>query len=386
MNIITKMLKLRGVFPALSTRFASSLIRQRPAFHEVFPQKKMVNRLLFELDSRLTFNKLYPVYESIYESLDKSTDASIPNGFTGKDLMIMKKVIEKIRHKTKTINKNLLALENEILDLAAERGDNDAISLLCFDVLKDPSHNSDEDVTHAKRLIKELYKKEHPLTVKLTADIALLNSDDITAEKYYLKFLDLQNDTFLAGEVYGQLGQIHFRKPDLVKAEQCFLKAIKLCPIDYSVRSYFLLGQIYINNDVFKARSLIESSATQGFRESFKTLGLLEMNYFKNYPKAQEWFKLGMELYDIQCYIGYFDCAMFSDNILLAKKCFESFTKLSESNQDIKKLFETFCAHRVDDIKRVNDYILPSSTLNPLPNVAASNAKTDVSKSNTWNL
>ncbi|CDO94739.1 unnamed protein product [Kluyveromyces dobzhanskii CBS 2104] len=367
------------------TRLASSLATQRPPFREIFPQKKMVSRLLFELDSRLTYNKLYPIYEKLYEGLEKDIDVEVPHGLKGKDMMVMKKVLEKVRHKTKAINKNLLALENAILDRAAEAGDNDAIALLCFEVLKDPANNTGEDVSHAKKLIKKLYQMNHPLTVKLTADLALKNNDSVTAEEYYNKFLELQDDTFLAGEVYGQLGQIHFRKPNLVEAEKCFLKAIKLCPIDFSVRSYFLLGQIYMNNDIFKARSLIESSATQGFKESFKTLGLLEMNYFENYPKAQEWFKLGMELYDLECFIGYFDCATKNGDILLAKRCYESMEKLAENNADITKIFENFCSHRKTEVETVTEF-----SLNPAVDslLIARNSETGekISKSNTWDL
>lgn len=368
-----------------SRRLISSLANKRPPLDEIFPQKKMVSRILFELDSRLAYNKLYPMYEKLYEGLDTGNDVDIPNSIKGKDLMIMKKVLEKVRHKTKAINKNLLALENVLLDRAAEIGDNDAISLLCFDVLKDPDSNTEDDVSHAKKLIKNLYQMNHPLTVKLTADIALKNHDDATAEVYYMKFLDLQNDTFLAGEVYGQLGQIHFRKPNLIEAEKCFLKSIKLCPIDYSVRSYFLLGQMYVNNDIFKARYLIESSATQGFKESFRTLGLLEMNYFKNYPKAQEWFKLGMELYDTECFVGYFDCTMKNNELLLAKRCYESMEKLAENNQDVNRLFEDFSSHRASDIQKIKEYS-PNASINTWQSLTPGDTTVKVSKSNTWNL
>lgn len=373
----------RHYIPVIGRRLNASLAKARPPFHDVFPQKKMINRLLFELDSRLTFAKLYPLYEKLYKEMDKEVNVAIPKGFEPKDLMIMKKVLEKVRHKTKAINKNLIRLENELLDKAAEMGDNDAIALLCFDVLKDPSVNTKEDVDHGRKLIKALYKLDHPLTIKLTADLALKSQDDKAAEEYYLKFLNLQDDTFLAGEVYGQLGQINFRKPDLVEAEKCFLKSIQLSPIDYSVRSYFLLGQMYVNNDIFKARSLIESSATQGFKESFRTLGFLEMNYFKDLPKAQEWFKLGMELYDIDCFIGYFDCAINRQEYLLAKKCYQSMEKIASKNEEYKNVLHEFMKHRENDVKKINEHSSNAST-DLLRDVQKSEVK--LSKDNKWNL
>lgn len=150
------------------TRLASSLAKKRPPFYEVFPQKKMVNKILFQLDSKLTFPKLYPVFESLYDNAgNRDPSELIPTSFKASDVMIMKKVLEKIRHRTKSTNKNLIGLENELLETAAEMGDNDAIALLAFSFLKNPGKHAPEDVLHAKNLIKELYQLQHPLTIKL---------------------------------------------------------------------------------------------------------------------------------------------------------------------------------------------------------------------------
>lgn len=329
---------------------------KRPPFHEVFPQKKMINKLLFELDSRLTFSKLYPIYRKIYENMDQTTEIPIPDNVSCKDIMIMKKVLEKVRHITKSVNKNLLRLENEILDKAAEMGDNDAVSLLAFDVLKNPSMNTKDDVCHAKKLIKELYQRRHPLTIKLTGDLAFNNGDNKTANDYYLKLLQIEQETFLAGEVYGKMGQILLQNSNLLKAEEYFLKCIKLCPIDYSVHSYYYLGQMYMNSDPFKARALIESCATQGFKESFKTLGFLEMNYFNDLYKALEWFRLGMELFEIECFVGYFDCSMKLQDYKSAKKCFTSMEFLVKNNKSFEPIFHEFVQMRRGKIKDLEEH------------------------------
>ncbi|AET38860.1 Mss2p Ecym_3373 [Eremothecium cymbalariae DBVPG len=356
-------------FRHLSGRFAvkctlSTKSYSRPPFYDVLPPNKMMKRILFELDSRLTLSKLYPLYKQVYESMD-STNPSInlSSGINATDLMIMKKALEKIRYKSKSINKNLLALENELLYKAAELGDNNAVSLLAFDVLNHPSDNCEKEVKHAKELIKQLHLSNHPLSLKLMGDFALKNNNDEVAEQYFLKFLHFEKDTSLAGEVYGQLGKIFLRKPILAAAEEYFLKSIKYCTLEYSVHSYFYLGQLYISSDPIKAKALTESAATQGFRESFMVLGNLEMNYFSDFSKALEWFKLGMELSDIECFIGGFDCAIKMKDFNIAKKCLNSMTKLVNANSDHHQFYQTFLNHREDKIKYLEKQLASSQSL-----------------------
>ncbi|CUS22080.1 LAQU0S04e07756g1_1 [Lachancea quebecensis] len=366
-------------------RLASSTSLKRPPFHEVFPQKRLVNRLLFELDSKLTFPKLYPVYESIYNNLGRSDQENvIPNSFAASDVMIMKKVLEKLRHRTKSTNKNFIALENELMEKAAEMGDNDAIGLLAYNVLKNPQKNSPEDVAHAKTLIKQLYQMNHPLTLKLTGDFAWASNDFKSAENYYKRFLEFENDTFRAGEVYGQLGVLYFKKPNLKEAERCFLASISLAPRENVVKSYYHLAQLYMESNPLKARSLMESAAGEGFKESFQLLGFLEMNYFKNYGKSQQWFRLGMELYEIDCYIGYFDSCVKMQKWHLAKKCMETMRLLAQKNVSHYPAYEAFLKSREDKIKAL---VLHSP--NPRVEVnkyAAQTTSSPATKENSWGL
>lgn len=345
-----------------------------------------MNKILFELDSRLSFAKLYPVYETIYDSMDKQEEEiPIPRNINSSDMMIMKKSLEKVRHKTKSVNRHLLELENTILDKAAEMGDNDAVALLAFDVLKDPSNNSEDDVQYAKRLVKDLYQRKHHLTLKLTGDLALKGGDSAEAENYYHKFLELENDTFLAGEVYGQLGQVNFRKANLSISEAYFLKSIQFSPLEYSVHSYFYLAHIYMNFDPSKARILMECCASQGFRESFKTLGFLEMNYFKDLIKAQEWFKLGMELFELECFVGYFDCCVALDDWVAANKCINSMKRIAEMNVNYKPLVKQFIESRGEKVSKAQQYS-PSSIMGNEMLDKATNQNVSVSKENKWGL
>lgn len=356
----------------------------RPPFEEVFPRKRMVNRILFELDSRLSYGKIYPIFESSYNDVDKD-DISLAAKVSASDVMLMKKVLEKVRSRTKSANRHLLKLESALLDKAAEMGDKDAIALVAFDVLKDPSKNSQEDVNYAKLLIKDLYKREHLLTLKLTGDLALGAGDSSKAADYYKHFLKLESDTYLAGEVYGQLGQISFKKTDLQSAEDYFRKSIALSPLEYSVHSYYYLAQIYMNSDPLKARTLMESCATQGYKESFKALGFLEMHYFGDLYKAQEWFKLGMELFELECFIGYFDCCASLGDWSLAKKCLKSLEKIGETNATYKSIVEQFLEARKEKIEKAQSYRSDPS-LYPTTNKNGSSTPELTSNANKWGL
>ena len=92
------------------------------------------------------------------------------------------------------------------------------------------------------------------------------------------------------------------------------------------------------------------------YKESFKALGFLEMNYFENLYKAQEWFKLGMELFELECFIGYFDCCALLGEWALANKCFKSLEKIAENNSHYKSLVKQFVEARHDKVKRALAY------------------------------
>lgn len=325
------------------------------------------------------------MYETVYEDMQNGIDTDIPKNISPSDLMVMKKVLEKVRHRTKSINPHLLALENAMLDRSAELGNNDAISLLAFDVLRNPENNSTEDVDYGKKLIKELYKKNHHLTFKLLGDLSLKSGSHSKASNYYMKFLEMEDRTFLAGEVYGQLGQINFRKPDLQTAEKCFLQAVKLSPLEYSVHAHFYLAQIYMNSDPLKARALMENCATQGFRESFKTLGFLEMNYFEDILKAQEWFKLGMELFEFECFVGFFDCCTKLKDWPAANRCYETMLKLQKINTNYREVVKKFVVNRQEKVEEAMKYS-PKPISDSKTYEKAAKENPIISKKNKWEL
>ncbi|SCU90583.1 LAMI_0E02718g1_1 [Lachancea mirantina] len=329
--------------PRLIIRQLSSTIPKRPLFDQVFPQKKLINKILFELDSKLNYGTLLPAYESVYDGMNKlDREPRLPTSFVASDVMVMKKVLEKVRRKSKSINVHLLALENALLEKAAEMGDNDGIALLAFEVLKDASKQPVSDVEHAKKLIKELKNLNHPLTLKLTGDLVFKLGDYNGAENWYKRFLKLEDETYLAGEVYQQLGVIYFKKAALQDAENSFLKSVKFCPLERVVHSYYYLAQIYLNSDPIKARFLMESAATEGFVQSFRALGFLEKDYFQNNRKALEWFRLGMELLEVDCFIGYFDCCIQQKDWQKASKCLKSLEEILGNHPNARATLAQF--------------------------------------------
>lgn len=285
----------------------------RPELHTIFPKRKFINRQLFDLDSRLSYRRLYPVYELLYNGSEE-----VPLYVNGSDLLIMKKALEKYRSYTRSIDPNLVYLENILVEKAAEHGNNDAIALLAFETLltKDESTLNPGDKQYAIGLIKQLYSIDHPLSVKLLGDLALKHKDYATAKKYFQEFLLLENDTVLSGEVYKQLGIINFvYEGNLHDAKGHFLQSIKFAPLNKTLESHYFLGEMFLATHPDLARYHLQMAASKSFRSAFKSLGYLELNYFNNYVSAREWFKMGVEVNDYQCLFGLFDCfAKFDKN------------------------------------------------------------------------
>lgn len=317
--------------------FSSS---SRPNLITLLPNKKTVNRLLFDHDSRLAYKKSLEILNSVYSNIDDPTLIKLPSYTTSDDLMLFKQVLSTIRTTTNAINRHLLDLENELVEQAAELGNNDAIAILAFKAVEDKS-TSTADYKHANELIKELTAIKHPLVFKLAGDLAFKRNLFVQAEDYWLKFLELEPNTILSSHVCSNLGIYYFNyvkpKPDLQKAKWYLQKSIKYGELDtYTIKSHYYLGQMFSINDPVLSKYHLEVSASRGLKESFPTLGFLEMNVFKNFTKSLEWFKLGVESNnDLSCLIGQFDCYTFMKD---TKQASVILIKLMEMNEKLNKL------------------------------------------------
>lgn len=331
-------------------------LSNRPTLLSILPNKRTINRLLFDNDSRLAYKKMLAILQSVYSNLDNPDNIRIPSYTKGNDLMTCKSLLSTIRNITNTTNKHLVDLENELVEQSAELGNNDAISILAFETIQD-SKSSKEDYQYANNLITELSNLNHPLTFKLAGDLAFNKNFYEQAENYWLQFLKFENDTILASQVYNKLGMYYFNylkpKADLTKAKLMFEKSIKFGELDnFIIQSHYYLGQLYSITDPQLSKYHLEVSASKGLKESFPSLGFLELNVFQNFSKSLEWFKLGVESNnDLTCLIGQFDCYIaLNENVnatnILGKliNIQDKIIKVSKLNKSVPIEFESLMA------------------------------------------
>lgn len=346
---------------------------------KILPKKKFIKRQLFDLDSRYTYKRIIPVYKLFYESIKNKSELKIPRYIDGSDLMIMKRILENYRVQSNLIIKNLVNLENELLEAAAELHDNNAISILAFETLLDKNSNND-DKKSARSLIKSLFEINHPLTIKNLGDLAFNFKNYLNAEYYYLTYLDLisklnpnskknynsslifinSSNTNTIAETYKQLGILNFQKPNISLAKQFFTQSILTLNTyttnnSNTVQSHYYLAQIYSRTNPKLSRYHLEISAQSAFKESFKDLGFLELNYFNNPIKALEWFKLGYDLNDndINHLIGEFDCYILLNDYTEARSTYDSLKKSILNNFKNKELFKNFLKSRSDSLSKI---------------------------------
>lgn len=355
----------------IQRRLLATLPNSKPLLLDILPSKKMISRLLFDFDAVHNFNRYLPVVESIYDE-----KPNIPDKFLGNDLLLFQRVLSEIRKQTHTINPLLMQLENDLIEVAAERGSRDAICILSFMALDDNGKEgwTEDDKITAKKYIKELMNLQHPLVFKLAADRELKSNNEnenktesndtelkkdeeisisnITssgdklsrAVSLYNHFLTLDSKSTIAAAAHRSLGMIYFKLEELVKAKNHFEKSIELAPVTDNAQAHFFLGLLN-EHDLFKSRYHFQMAATQGFRESFANLGYLELNVFHDLDKSREWFKLGAELGVQECIVGLFDIAIREKNFKNALKIYQK-----AQNQGLSDLFMSVRKETIENL------------------------------------
>ncbi|KAK6199986.1 uncharacterized protein RJT21DRAFT_38609 [Scheffersomyces amazonensis] len=320
----------------------------KPPLLSILPKKKVMNKLLFDNDSRFTYSKTIPILQAVYENLDNPDEIVYPSKVNGQDLMVLKSVLTNVRTMTNTINKNLLGLENELVEQAAEMGDNDAVALLMYEVLcksiREKDSVSDEDEKYASETLYDLIQLPNLLAIKLMGNFLFSINQFTQAKDVWKMYLKLDNDSIQAAQVYSSLGAYYmtYEQPtvNLGKAKICFENAIRFGILDDNLaKTHYYLGQLYSNVDPEIARYHWEISATKSLVESFSALGFLELNTFQNYSKSVEWFKLGVETSkDVVCMIGLFDVYYrMKDNL----QAFTWLGKITAFNEKLKSYKKT---------------------------------------------
>ncbi|KAG7664552.1 uncharacterized protein J8A68_001914 [[Candida] subhashii] len=374
--IVRRSIRLYSTATNSSSVEVPSDITSRPSLLSILPSKRTINRILFDNDARLPYKKMMPVLSTIYDNLDTPSEIKFPKYVKPSDLMTFKSVLGSIRVMTHSMNRNLVRLENELVEQAAELGDNDAITILAFETVRKKVKGQEvtkEDYQYANDLIKQLTDLKHPLVFKMGGDLAFEMNVHEKAKEYWLDFIKLQPDTIMASHVYCNLGMYYFsygEHPDLKQAKLYFEKSIRFGEIDkYTIKAHYYLGQLYAEVDPRVSKYHWEVSASQGLKESFQSLGFLEMNIFENFEKALEWFKLGVEASnDVACLIGQFDVYFkmkkyqqgfdILDKLETLQEQFNKAKLRGDIPDDMKSvmelnksLLETFFNTRTDDIK-----------------------------------
>lgn len=377
------------------------------SFKTLFPSRKLLNRILFQMDSELSSRKLLPLYETLYTNNEltskNSNYANNPN-----IIFLMNRVLVDLRKRTKQQPIQLHKMELYLLKKAAQLGNNDAITLLCYRILISKSSSSattpenQKDIIQSQELLKQLVKQKHPLSFKIVADLNCLMGQFEGAKRWYkeyLKSIEPYNKlkpnfdikywgTQQKGKVLEKLGEIEFREggvKNIISCEKRFLETIKTVPLKECVKSYFYLAMLYIKYKPTKSKILLEQCCTQGFKEAFSEIGYLEMNYFRNPKKAQEWFKLGMELQQLPCFFGYFQCCIKLKKWVKAKKCIETINKLKSSNiitnEADRDNISTFIHAHTNTIRSIEEHLNQYTEFDPKP---LSNLETTIKDGSKW--
>lgn len=338
--------------------FGLRRLSTRPPLPTVLPKKRTLNRLLFDHDSRLAHRKVVPILQSVYDNLDQPEQIRLPPYTKHQDLMSLREVLRGLRAATSSVNPNLVALENELVEQAAELGNPDAISILAFEVVSQPDHS---DYEYATGLIRDLSEQKHPLVFKLAGDLAFSKNHHDQAAQYWQQFLELEDNTVLASHVYANLGIYYFTyhkpRPDLKKAKHPLLKAVKYGNLDtHTVKAHYYLGQLHLITDPVLSRYHLEISASRGLQESFPALGFMELNVFSSIPKALEWFRLGVEANnDLTCMVGQFDAHMKAQDY---KSAFSVLTNLEALKAKLQRVLQKGVPDNYKDLASSNSAIL----------------------------
>ncbi|CAI5760610.1 unnamed protein product [Candida verbasci] len=355
----------------------TSTTTSRPSLLSILPSKRTLNRILFDQDARLSYNKMIPILTTIYNNLSTPDKIKLPIYTKSSDLMEFQTVLKNIRNLTSSYNKNLIDLENELIEQSAELGNSNAISILSFETvqkrLKDESSVSLEDFNYANSLIQQLLDSNHALTYRYAGNLAWEQNIVKKAIEYWKKFIELEPNSIESSHVYYQLGYYYLTyESNPFIAKEFFEKSIAVGELDnITIKSHFYLGQLIVDSNPKLAKYHWELSSSKGLIDSIYNLGFLEMNVFNNLNQAIEWFKLGVESNsDINCLIGQFDCYIKMNKFQQANKILKNLQNLSDKikntslenvpdeskNAKIKneEILELFFKTRGNDIKKLN--------------------------------
>lgn len=321
---------------------------------EVLPKKKIIRQYLYEKKIGLSYKKVLHTYEACWGD----NDQVLPSGVKGEHVYQLKSILEAHRKRTGSINRKGLSLENNLVERAAELGNNMAISLLCGRTLNDETA-SEEDKEHAVKLLDELCDLNFGPAFKIKADVAYKFGHVSKAEGLYQDCLDTNLSSDLNSvriECLRSIGVIRFNTYDLSQAKLYFQLAIAEAERpDQVMDCHFYLSQI-LEQDKEISRYHLEQAARHGLKQAFAPLGFLLLNYFNRPELAVEWFELGNSIGDFNSSVGLFDVSMREKKLDVAQKALETIKKLSPDEETLNH----FLKSREESVAKVVEQFAPS--------------------------
>lgn len=327
----------------------------------MLPRKKIIRQYLYEKKIGLPYRKVVRTYEACWGD----NNEVLPSGVKADDVYQLKTILETHRKRTGSINRQALSLESNLIERAAELGNNMAISLLCGRTLND-ENAVEEDKEHAVKLLDELCELGFGPAFKIKADIAYKFGHVNKAEGLYQSCLDsnLSSDlNTVKIECLRSIGVIRFNTYDLEQAKLYFQLAIAEAERpDQVMDCHFYLSQI-IEQDKDLSRYHLEQAARHGLKQAFAPLGFLLLNYFNRPELAVEWFELGNSIGDFNSVVGLFDVSVRQGKLDIAQKALENIKKFTPDEATL----EHFLTSRSQSVARVVEQIKPISSEAPLP-------------------
>lgn len=397
----------------ISHRFASTLVLDE--VRDILPPKRLVKLYLFQNRIPLSYNKVIQSYAACWGS----NDEALPSGVTGQDLVRLKNILESHRKKTGSVTRLALKLEANLIERAAELGDNTAVALLCGRTVLTPTkpnlseeqaRQEEEDKAHAMKLLNQLSEElNFPLAFKLKGDIAYKMGRPQKAEELYQACLDNlpesgskksdSHTSILRVECLRTIGLIRFNMYDVDSARTCFELAILEAENGFSgnpaqaMDCHYYLGQISAESDKKRAQYHLEQAARMGLKEAFSPLGFLLLNYFGKKDLAKEWFDLGASIGEQTSMIGQYDVAILNNDIPQTAKYLKNIRKSifdsaeadkkdGEPSSSPEETFANVMKSRAKSVKVVENYIREHDVIFDVDTVTKNASQLPTSKPN----
>jgi mitochondrial protein MSS2 len=321
----------------------------------------------------------------------KSYKTKFGSPVTYLELMLLRHALIQFKDTYKVYNKSFYLVEEIILKICIEEGFKDAVSIESFEKLMNEIKTNkarDIDIKQSQNNLKTLLKQEHPITLKHIGDLNFQLRKYDQCLEYYGKYLSailpkvnevppplltslfskkryepmnplLKHFYFLdIARTYNNIAKVYLSNNQIYDCERFLKESLIKNQNNMSLKlvTYYLLGLIYSTYDPVLSKQCFQIISVEGFKESFKHLGNLELNYFGDASKASNWFELGVHLEDFHCYVGLFDASMNRNDLNRCYNVLDLMQKRLPHKPQWKPLMESFVQTRGEKIKTVQNH------------------------------